>query len=54
LPISTSARWRARLRTRRCASFGPAPAELAGQNIVDPHAPAYATFAEKADRRALE
>jgi uncharacterized Zn finger protein len=34
--------------------LGPAPAELAGQNVVDVLAPAYATLAEKAERRALE
>ena len=34
--------------------LGPAPAELSGQNVVDVLAPAYATLAEKAERRALE
>jgi uncharacterized Zn finger protein len=34
--------------------LGPAPAELAGQNLLDVLAPAYATLAEKAERRALE
>jgi hypothetical protein len=34
--------------------LGPAPVELAGQNLVDVLAPAYATLAEKAERRALQ
>jgi uncharacterized Zn finger protein len=34
--------------------LGPAPAEIAGQNVVDMLAPAYATLAEKAERRALD
>ena len=34
--------------------LGPAPAQLAEHNVIDVLAPAYATLAEKAQRRALE
>ena len=34
--------------------LGPAPAEVAGENLVDVLAPAYATLAQKAEQRALE
>ena len=34
--------------------LGPAPVDLAGQNLVEVLAPAYATLAEEAERRALD
>jgi uncharacterized Zn finger protein len=34
--------------------LGPAPIDVAGQNLVEVLAPAYATIAEEAERRALE
>jgi uncharacterized Zn finger protein len=34
--------------------LGPAPVELAGQNLIELLAPAYITLAQKAERRALD